>query len=190
MFGVCSLCKRTEDLQYSHIVSEFLYAPLYDPIHRFHMVPADPAEREILRQKGLREYLLCKECEQRLSRWENYTKAAFVEAKGVQVIQRQGAVAFSGLDYRKFKLFQLSLLWRMGVSKLDFFKAVALGPHEERIRLALLNEDPLLPDKYPCHMLAVEISQKPCLDWITPPCLECLDGYHIYWLGRVFKMDF
>jgi len=182
MLGICSLCKRTEDLQNSHIVSEFLYGPLYDRIHRFQVVPADAAERETRLQKGLREHLLCKDCEQRLSRWENYAKTAFFDARGVQVSQYQEAIAFSNLDYRTFKLFQLSLLWRMSVSKLDFFKAVALGPHESRIRLALLNEDPLSPDEYPCHMVAVEINQKAYLDWITPPCLERLDGYHIYWL--------
>src|SRR6266576_6552526 len=71
----------------------------------------------------------------------------------------------------------------MGVSTLDFFKAVDLGSHhQERIRLALLNEDALSPDEYPCHMVAVEINHKPHFDWITPPCLERLDGYHIYWL--------
>jgi hypothetical protein len=182
MLGICALCKQTEDLQNSHIISEFLYGPLYDHIHRFHVVSADATERERHLQKGLREHLLCKNCEQRLGRWENYTKSAFIEGKGVQITKCRQAIAFSGLDYRAFKLFQLSLLWRMSVTTLDFFKEVDLGPHEERIRLALLNETPLSPGEYACHMVAVEVNQKPHFDWITPPCLERLDGHHIYWL--------
>jgi hypothetical protein len=182
MSGICALCKTNADLQDSHIIPEFLYGPLYDHIHRFRIVPLEAGAREELLQKGLREPLLCSDCEQRLSRWEDYAKTAFVDSRGVHVTQHQDAVAFANLDYRTFKLFQLSLLWRMSVTQLDFFKEVVLGPHQERIRLALLSNDPLSPDEYPCHRVAVEINRKPYFDWITPPCLERLDGFHIYWL--------
>jgi hypothetical protein len=176
MPGICALCKANADLQDSHIIPEFLYGPLYDHIHRFRVVPAEAGEREELLQKGLREPMLCRDCEQRLCRWEDYAKTAFVDSKGVHVIQHHSAVAFANLDYRTIKLFQLSLLWRMSATKLDFFKEVALGPRQERIRLALLSNDPLSPGEYPCHMAAVEINRKPYLDWITPPCLERIDG--------------
>ncbi len=60
VFVVFSFAALVFAVQNSHIVSEFLYGPLHDRIHRFHVVPADAAERETRLQKGLREHLLCK----------------------------------------------------------------------------------------------------------------------------------
>lgn len=48
----------------------------------------------------------------------------------------------TNLPYRPLKLFRLSLLWRMSVSSLREFALVKLGPHEERIRQMLLQDDP------------------------------------------------
>lgn len=45
-------------------------------------------------------------------------------------------------DYRKLKLFFLSLLWRAGVSTRPFFSKVDLGFHEERLRRHILSGDP------------------------------------------------
>jgi hypothetical protein len=182
MSGNCALCRATGDLQNSHIIPEFFYTLVYDHPHRYLVLSTDPSRREHFRQKGLREHLLCNACEQCFSRWENYAKTAFVNSQGVQSVQHEGAVWLRDLDYAKFKLFLLSLLWRMGASKLDFFKAVALGPHAERIRVALLRDDPLSPDDYPCLMVAVEMNGNAYFDWITAPSLTRHDGYHVYWL--------
>jgi hypothetical protein len=183
MPSVCALCKNNADLQNSHIIPEFFYKLVYDKKpKRFRIMSANPAEPDRFEQKGLREYLLCRDCEQKLNRWETYAKSAFVDGRGIEVVYHSDAVAFQKLEYMTFKLFQLSLLWRMSVSSLDFFKAVCLGPHEERIRLALLKEDPLLPHEYPCWMVVVEVNGQLRTDWIWQPCLCKLDGFHIYWL--------
>jgi len=59
-----------------------------------------------------------------------------------------------GIDYKLFKLFQLSLLWRAGVSDRPIFKEVALGRHQEILRRMLLDDDPGESHKYGCIMLA------------------------------------
>lgn len=183
MPSVCALCRTNSDLKNSHILPEFFYKLVYDKHpKRFRVISANVAEREHFEQKGPREYLLCSVCEQKLNRWETYAKSSFVDARGIQVAHEPDAVVFHNLDYKTFKLFQLSLLWRMSVSRLDFFGAVSLGPHEERIRLALLAEDPLQPYEYSCWMVAVEINGQLRTDWITQPCLDKLDGHHVYWL--------
>lgn len=180
---VCALCRTNSDLQNSHIIPEFFYRLIYDAKpRRFHVVSANPSEREQFVQKGLRESLLCRACEQKLGRWEHLTKASFVDGKGLQFAQGAGRVHLRGLDYKTFKLFLLSLLWRMSVSSLPFFKDVDLGPHEEPLRQALLSDDPLRPDQYACWMIAIEINGKPVIDWMLEPSLTRLDGHHIYWL--------
>jgi hypothetical protein len=61
-----------------------------------------------------------------------------------------------GIDYERFKLFQLSILWRAGVSKHVFFSKVKLGAHEKRLRQMLLADDPGEPWRYCCLMTGIE----------------------------------
>ena len=51
------------------------------------------------------------------------------------------ALQIDNYDYRKLKLFFLSILWRASVSRHQFFKKISLGPHKEEIRSALLKND-------------------------------------------------
>jgi hypothetical protein len=84
------------------------------------------------------------------------------------------------VDYEKFKLFLLSVLWRMSVSRLEFFAKVRLGRHEETLRLALLANDPLKPTDYPCLLTAVMIDGIFHQDWILPPDLVKYESHHCY----------
>src|SRR5574337_198522 len=135
---LCRLCKEEKDLKCSHIIPEFLYKPLYDAKHR----AVSLSEIEIgqrrnfgkkrLIQKGLRERLLCSECEQLLNnRYEKYFKALWFD-QGALPSTIESGVTFElhGLDYHKFKLFHLSVLFRAGVSSLPQFSQVKLGAHE------------------------------------------------------------
>ena len=123
MTALCALCKKTADLQNSHIIPEFFYKLVYDKQpKRFRVMSANPAEPDRFEQKGLREYLLCRDCEQKLNRWETYAKTAFVDGRGIGVVHQADAVVFHKLEYKTFKLFQLSLLWRMSVSTFGLFQ--------------------------------------------------------------------
>jgi hypothetical protein len=175
----CALCKSNAPLQKSHIIPEFFFTQLYDQIHRFQVVPINPSESESFKQKGLREELLCSICEQKISRWEKYTKEVFGDGVGLHIEQNGRIFKLSNLDYRKFRLFLLSLLWRMGVSNLEFFSLADLGDkHCEILRLALLNEDPLDPLQYPCVTAAVCINGKFHRDWISQPLRARSYGHH------------
>lgn len=68
----CALCLADRPLRESHIIPEFMYQALYDDIHRFHVLSKEPQERNKLFQKGLREALLCDDCEQYMGRYERY----------------------------------------------------------------------------------------------------------------------
>jgi hypothetical protein len=57
-FGTCKLCRRKGELRDSHIISEFLYASIYDDKHRFHVVAAGELQSSY-EQKGYRERMLC-----------------------------------------------------------------------------------------------------------------------------------
>lgn len=149
---LCALCQKNQELKRSHIIPEFLYESLYDDKHRLHIFSAMPNEENRIEQKGLREPLLCGDCESLLSKYERYASLVLSGTAPVQS-QRDGKlVIISGIDYCRFKLFQLSILWRAGVSSLPIFERVQLGPHAERLRSMILAQDPGPAELYACMM--------------------------------------
>ncbi len=154
----CALCLQPHELQRSHVIPEFLYKTLYDDKHRLQVLSVIPEKDNSIEQKGLREPLLCKNCESRMSLWERH--ASLVLQGGVELkYRREGDMVFaSGIDYEKFRLFQLSILWRAGVAKQQFFEKVQLGPHAENLRKQLLSGDPGSPNRYGCFMFGVRLN--------------------------------
>jgi len=177
---VCALCLQPKALCNSHILPEFLYGGLYDAKHTFEVCSIIPESRNKREQKGLRELLLCFDCEQLLSAWEGYGRRAILG--GVQLNVRQdGRLRFvAGLDYEKFRLFQLSILWRASVSHHQFFEKVKLGPHEELIRQLLLSGDPGQPNQYGCIMFGIEYDNKALDGLIVQPQRVRVDGHNAY----------
>ena len=176
----CRLCHGSGPLRRSHIVPEFLYESMYDVKHRFHVLSIIPSQENALKQKGLYEELLCDRCEQLLSKWERY--ASLVLKGGVPLSARREGNLWhvSGIDYKQFKLFQLSILWRASISSLQFFKNVALGPHDERIRQMLLAEDPGPAARYGCMMFGLKFNGATLTDLMIQPGRIRLHGHVAY----------
>jgi hypothetical protein len=152
--GACKLCLSVGELRDSHIISEFLYKSMYDEKHRFHVVAAGDLQSSY-EQKGYRERLLCQSCETKLSKWETYARGLLTGGTLLQY-RREGTITWvEGIDYSRFKLFQLSILWRAAVATREFFSKVTLGPHAERLREMLLTEDPGEPWEYGCVTIGI-----------------------------------
>jgi hypothetical protein len=176
----CKLCQQHVRLVDSHIIPEFLYKTLYDSKHRFHEISVDPGERSRLKQKGLRELLLCESCEQKLSVWERYSSRLLNGGVPAVVASEPGYLRISEIDYPKLKLFQLSVLWRAGVSSLEPFSQVQLGPHESRIRAMLLAEDPGDASDYGCIMATMMNGASIQDGIVVPPTWARLLGHKAY----------
>lgn len=158
----CRLCSLNKELQNSHIIPEFLYKPLYDDKHRAQQLLKIGGQQQGYKrrkplQKGLREKLLCFDCEQLLNdRYEKYFKRRWFDEKALpRELDADRSIRLSGLDYGKFKLFHLSVLFRASVSSLPEFEQINLGPHEEFLRDILINGLPGPDRKYAvlCHAL-------------------------------------
>jgi hypothetical protein len=191
----CALCQQNRQLMDSHIIPEFLHGSLYDEIHRFHTYGLDGEPETDMEQKGERERLLCDECEQRFCGYERWASAfykgavtAFADPSRSEIthgkllkftrIGPDGKPTTSavprkldveGFDYAKMKLFLLSLLWRMGVSRLYFFNGVSLGFQEKRIRRMLLNDDPGTAEQYACQLRLIELEGRLITDYQSQP---------------------
>ena len=148
MMQQCKLCLRDATLRKSHIVPEFVYNPVYDSSHRaITLEPKKP--RRGYRQNGFWDRLFCDACEKLLGRLESYFADVWFN-RPLRPNSLQGEVVrISGLDYTKFKLFHLSILWRADTSALEVFKGVSLGRHAEDIRHRILTADPGSADVYP-----------------------------------------
>jgi hypothetical protein len=145
----CRLCLKNRSLQNSHIVPEFLYVSGYDEKHRQIDVQAGRSGFKYI-QKGLREPLLCAECEQLLNReYETYFHRFWYRTVRLPKTTRQAAIHLPNFDYSRFKLFHLSILWRASVSSLEEYSQVSLGEYEEPIRKMLIDKQPLTPYDYP-----------------------------------------
>jgi hypothetical protein len=140
---------------HSHVFPEFFYGPTYDESHRFISVSSHPWQKTKPFETGLREYLLCKECEQQFSRHETYAASIFRKTEEYRTPDGR-ALEIPDFDYLRFKLFGLSLIWRAHISKLHMFGGVNLGPHAEKIRAMLVTEKPGEPSKYCFTLIKIE----------------------------------
>jgi hypothetical protein len=138
----CRLCGAKGALRKSHLIPEWLYRPLYDEIHRYHVINAAPFTSRRFEQKGLRERLLCQTCETKFSVYEGYARGVLFGGQKITVVKHSDGIELRDLDYAKLKLFQLSLLWRAGVARQEFFSQVNLNSHEEPLRKMLLAGNP------------------------------------------------
>ncbi len=177
----CHLCLEFRDLHKSHIIPEFLYKSLYDEKHRLSLLSvATDQENSLREQKGWREQLLCTACEQKLSVWERYACLLLEGGTPVTYRTEESSVHLSGLDYVPFKLFQLSILWRAGISSLQFFENVRLGIHAERLRKLLVSGDPGPPNRYGCLMFGLKLEDSTFTQLITQPGRVKVDGSVAY----------
>jgi hypothetical protein len=177
----CRFCLKQRDLRRSHIIPEFLYGPTYDQIHRaIHINRTRGKEKPL--QKGLREPLLCGDCEQRFSVLESTFSKMWVSGAGPRGVINGDHVLVSGLDYSSFKLFHLSILWRAGVSSLGPFAQVQLGMHEAIIRTALLARTAPPPDRYQlfAFVLIDPLKRRVLDDVIISPVRQKLHGRTCY----------
>ena len=150
--GVCRFCgDKNVELQNSHVFSEFLYKSVYDEKNRALNISPNLGERDEILQKGIREYLFCAKCEQHLSNYESYAARIIQDFPPTQHNKPGDIIFIPEVDYQKFKLFQMSLLWRASVTSRREFSEVSLGRHhEERLSRMLVSDAPGEPWEYGC----------------------------------------
>jgi hypothetical protein len=121
----CRLCGDLKPLEYSHVLPEFVYKPLYDDKHEFLSVAANGTAITEEHDKGYREWLLCRSCEDSFSRWEDHGARVLGNALPQLRVATPGEIVRVAADYEKLKLFQLSLLWRATVASEPTFRSAA-----------------------------------------------------------------
>jgi len=172
--GNCRLCHNEKELCFSHIIPEFLYLPTYDENHRALMIPKG---KERYEQKGIREYLLCGDCDGTIiGKWETYASPIIKSIQDLNITQLGDQYIIRDIQYADFKLFQLSLLWRASVASVKMFENIDIGNHEDFVRKMLLSKEPGLPDQYGCMMFVLNKTEY-VHKTIWSPVEDTVDGY-------------
>jgi len=151
--GTCKLCGGYGPLCDSHIISEFIYEYLYDEKHRAESVKRG-GRREKPIQKGIREPLLCKQCENTLGEIERVVAPILKRAIAKIKTAGLGQVVTESAPYRELKLFLLATLWRAGVASGSNWAGADLGHHEDQIRQMLIEGTPGPVTAFPVMAIA------------------------------------
>ena len=153
---ICKLCGNDKELRNSHIIPEFLFEKLYNPKHQLLGIHGLGKHGSQFLQKGIREYLFCEACEQHFNEYcEKPFKKQWVDDSPLPDPWDATGIYWIKVDYASFKLFHLSVLFRVGVSSLPTFQEVSLGPHEEKLRKLILTCKPGEWWRYPVFGYAV-----------------------------------
>ena len=189
----CKLCNEKKKLlRRSHIIPDFMYKGLFDENH--FIAPIDLIEfkrRKLLPDGFYDSNILCENCDNKiLGKLESYASIVIwggkskpdyypkYEGKINQLNQK--FLHVTNLDYTKFKLFLLSIIWRASISKHKIFNSVSLGEHEESIRKMIIENNPSSKDDYPVGMFILTQNNRGPTKMIANPIPNKKDKSLIY----------
>jgi hypothetical protein len=157
--GKCKLCLSEAALQQSHYLGKALYRLSSDDGELPILISPDLVIQD---QKQIKDYVLCRSCEQRFTKMgEDYLMRMVNRKDGFRIMDLIRAnpmrrtegeytvyrAADMGIDTDTLAYFALSVIWRGGAHIWRTFEGRAtgglqLGHHEERLRRYLLGTDP------------------------------------------------
>ena len=175
---LCKFCHLERNLIKAHVI----------PRSFFEIDPAEPPRLATNRDgtfpkrapTGIYDaQLVCEPCERLFSPYDDYAQQFLVANREAasQVLYEQQVIAYNyGIyDYHKLKLFFISLLWRASESSHVFYRLMELGPHEPKIRQAIIDSDAGNADFY-----SIVLAKFPKTYGILDPHTTRFDGVKFY----------
>jgi len=161
----CKLCLEEKQLlKKSHIIPDFMHKGLRDEDNKFFLINIEDYSKFEKKYTGeFESNILCQECDNKvIGQYETYAHKILYggrinEGENIEFENQKNqsglvSTCVKGIDYKKFKLFLLSLLWRSSISSRKFYSQISLGPHEEIIRRIILSGNPGNQMDYPCFI--------------------------------------
>lgn len=191
----CKLCLQNKKLQKkSHIIPDFMYKELYDAGHNLYQLSTvDPTNTSSVPTGEYEANILCNDCDRGIigNIYEDYGSKILYENKklNVQKVENKDDgmswLIVKNIDYTKFKLFLISILWRSSITSRKFFDDVKLGPHEEIMREMIIKRNPKEPYEYPCAIFGIRNDYPLAAEIIAQPRKIRKDGcsYYVFFIG-------
>lgn len=138
MIGICRYCGNTRELKESHIIPKSFYFQGYQG--EYLSISKNGAINKVHYKNGIKEYLLCHDCEEILGIYDNEAKKFFYDK-----IRQYGQYTGDGyilkreyVNYNKLRKFFISLVWRASIS--SRLPHISLGKYED-IALKILKDE-------------------------------------------------
>lgn len=169
---ICKLCGEERKLVKAHIIPEGFFRPLRlgstAPEIHSNTKGVFPKKSPI----GVYDKkILCEKCDKYIGLWDDYAHKLLIQNFSEKFALYKGstkvAYKINAYDYKKLKLFFLSILWRASISSQPFYKRIEIGPHEQILKEMIINGDPGNPYYY-----AVSLAK-----FIDPEIKEMLDPH-------------
>ncbi len=200
--GICKLCGKSKKLIKAHIIPEFMYSELYDNKHNMKLIEDIKSLKSYNKQTGIFDKdILCEKYDnQVIGQYENYAKkvlygGVFYNQTLPEIIEEKNQHEvkwrlIKNINYKKIKLFLLTLIWKASVSKRDFFKEVILKNHEEIIRIMINDGNPGEPEDYPCAIFSYRFDNPDLIQIIIDPKFTKVENniYYRFLIAGVFYL--
>jgi hypothetical protein len=182
--GVCKLCGNQRDLiGKSHIIPNFMYTDILDDQHRMILQPLKEESRSAryLQTGFFEKNMLCEHCDNVIiGAPERYASGVLygnpIKEKPVVKKAMSGDgmrfLILENIDYTKFKLFVLSVLWRAHVSRNEFFAKIDITANEEEIRDKLFSGNAGSEDDFIISLLAIKDRQEGMVRLLPDPAVK------------------
>jgi hypothetical protein len=194
---LCRFCEEDKKLIEAHIIARCLLEPLQHPSGPMMLVSKDVNSfPKRLPQGQYDRQILCAECDNKFSAWENYTAKLLMTADAYDRFRDanpgEDFYRIPKYDYASLKLCLLSILWRMSISEIPSFKNITLGPFEAVIRQMLLDKNPGATEEFP--MFIVRLTDEVGSGTLRGTERRNREGVNVYDLGLpgyivVIKVD-
>ena len=195
----CKLCGKTAKLlKKSHVIPNFMYNGIQDELNRMAIANLNSLDANPkFQQTGyFDKYVLCSKCDNELiGKLERYValvlfdrtsteKLAFEKAAGPDEAK---SIIIKNIDYARFKLCFLSILWRSHLSTNKFFRKVDLLENANVIRQMLLTNDPKDDTEFKISIVAVRNHEGLLRMVFEPAIVKIGNGYvAIFFINGIF----
>lgn len=179
--GYCKLCRSEQNLCKAHIFPDFFYRTMYDEKHRIFGINPDRFSKERKYSTFFTgEYddnILCQVCDgEIIGTYEKYAREALfggllnnVKVTHYKDENEKTYVILENIDYEKFKLFLLSMIYKMSISHRPNYKKFTIGDHEQVVRKMIYEGDPGEQHSYPIIIASFMDKFRPNPDIIAAP---------------------
>lgn len=145
--GQCKFCGHHRALVRAHIIPAALFPPDEKGSRMQYVLDGNGnLPRSRLPNGCYDPNLVCRECEDRFDEGDDYAKKFLVDGRnqGRRIAEGDGALyEYANVDYRRLKLFFVSLLWRAHATSLpDFVRVNLPSKYASMARSMILNKDP------------------------------------------------
>lgn len=157
---ICKLCGQDKKLIKAHIIPDFMYHGMFGENHDLISVNLSNHNNKKKIQTGcFDKHILCQTCDNEIiGSYERYASKHIFDQKiqaSLSTLSENIKSYTKEVNYKEFKLFLLSILWRASVSTLPFFKNLKIADKEERLRQMLLNGVPDQEHVFPISMIKI-----------------------------------